>query len=102
MRFIHLFLVGYFVLAIGVALALWQVDPQPTRVLPVLSVALQDPEADIRQLAARGLAKMGPRAKEAVPALISLLHDEQGDVRKAAAAALKRVQSEEATTSGRP
>ena len=34
MRFIHLFLVGYFVLAIGVALALWQVGLL-SRVAPI-------------------------------------------------------------------
>ena len=46
MRFIHLFLIGYFVLIVGVALALWQsgvlsrIDPMWTAIAAIMAVGL--------------------------------------------------------------
>jgi uncharacterized membrane protein len=46
MRFIHLFLIGYFVLIVGVALALWQsgvlsrIDPMWIAIAAIMAVGL--------------------------------------------------------------
>ena len=57
---------------------------------------LQDPDSDVRSIAAVTLGEMGPEAKDAVPALIQLLQDQSSDVRLNAAVALKNIGTPEA------
>jgi hypothetical protein len=64
--------------------------------IPSLIVALEDPNADVRDRAAQSLARMGPPAKEAVPMLIAALEDPDWSVRRSAARALGQIGPEAA------
>ena len=61
-----------------------------------LVVALDDDHANVRDLAAGLLYRIGPEAREAVPALTLTLQDKDWFVRKVAASALKQIQHHEA------
>jgi HEAT repeat protein len=65
------------------------------RVVPVLTTALNDPDAFVRRDAARALGDFGPEAAPAVPALLAL-HKDRDPVRRAAAEALEKIDSEAA------
>ena len=57
--------------------------------VPVLVLALRDPDAKVRRAGAASLARLGKAAKDAAPALRSLLENEKdADVRTAGVAAL--------------
>lgn len=59
--------------------------------LPVLISALNDPDAMVRNNAAKGLARLGEAAQQAVPALTAALSDEDYRVRLNAARALGQI-----------
>jgi len=59
--------------------------------VPKLVEALQDPNPQVRMLAARVLARIGPNAVIAVPTLQHLLEDPDGEVRRAATRALGQI-----------
>ena len=56
--------------------------------VPVLIQSLSDPDPELREQAARAIARMGAIAKDAVPTLIQGLNDPQVTVRQACARAL--------------
>lgn len=56
--------------------------------LDVLSRWLTEPDANIRALAARGLARLGPAAKPALPKLMTALKDSDKGIRLAALSAV--------------
>ncbi len=59
--------------------------------MTVLKDGLNDPDARVRQGAAKILARLGPEAKPAVPELIHALQDPAAGVREAAGDALNRI-----------
>jgi HEAT repeat protein len=59
--------------------------------VPALVTMLRDPDAELRQDAARALAKMGTDASRALPELIVALEDKDEEVRKEAARALGEI-----------
>ncbi len=59
--------------------------------VPALVAVLRDPDPELRQNAARALARIGPDASEAVPELIAALDDKDIGVRKYATRALGEI-----------
>ncbi len=85
------------------ALALWQIDRQASRAVPVLRDCLRDRRSAYqRQQAAAALAEIGPEAKDAVPELIDAFHDRDRALRKQAGDALKKIDPEAAGKVGVP
>jgi HEAT repeat protein len=62
-----------------------------TQGVPVLSEALKDPEAALREVAAESLGKFGVQARSAVPSLLALVEDKETTVRRAALSALAQI-----------
>lgn len=63
-------------------------DPGQHEAVRVLAEALADPEAEVRELAAAGLAEFGPDAQIALPELIKAVQDENPVVRRRALRAI--------------
>jgi len=63
-------------------------DAGNKQVVPHLLKAMKDPEAEVREAAARSLGIVGPTAKEALQPLIGALNDGDDKVKGAAADAL--------------
>jgi HEAT repeat protein len=63
-----------------------------SQAVPVLSAALKDPSAYVRQSAAKSLKALGPDAQAAVPALKAALKDSDHGVRIWAGEALENIQ----------
>jgi len=63
-------------------------DPEQHEAVRVLAEALADPEPDVRELAAAGLAEFGPDAQIALPELIKAVQDENPVVRRRAVRAI--------------
>jgi HEAT repeat protein len=82
-------------LGMASAWALAQVDPQCSETagksVPLLTKALEAPDAMTRLHAIEALCCLGPLAKDAVPALKRALQDANEDVRAAAAEALREI-----------
>jgi HEAT repeat protein len=72
----------------------WALQRLGTSAVPALIEALDDPDANLRQGAARTLGLIGPEARTAVAALIHALRDDQLFVRCNAADALGRIGAE--------
>ncbi len=66
-------------------------EEEAGRIVPVLIMALDDPEPTVRKEAALSLGILGPSAKDAVDPLTRLLDDENRDVRESAVTALMRL-----------
>ena len=66
-------------------------EEEAGRIIPVLIVALDDPEPTVREEAADSLGILGPSAKDAIDSLTQLLDDESRDVRESAVTALARI-----------
>ena len=66
-------------------------DRHAVKAIPLLRVALKDPDWNVRLAAANALARMGPIAKETLPALHLLLQDKNRLVRDAAEEAIKGI-----------
>ena len=62
------------------------------RAVPVLSLALKDPDRDVRLIAVAALSALAPVAKAAVPVLIKTLTDPDQVVRRRAAEALDKME----------
>jgi uncharacterized protein (TIGR02996 family) len=77
-------------LALTAAAALYGAGPAG---LPALASALLHERANVREMAARTLARMGSKAGAAVPALVGALNDPDKDVRKAVNDALASIHS---------
>jgi HEAT repeat protein len=54
--------------------ALGMIRADPTRVVPLLTSALNDPSIDVRDFAAWALEEFGPQASAATPALLDFLN----------------------------
>ena len=63
------------------------------RAVAPLSKALQDPDDEVRALAANALGIIGPPVKSARPDLLKAVKDRNPDVREAAEAALEMIES---------
>jgi HEAT repeat protein len=75
----------------GAAVFLPQFKPLPREVGPALIIALRDPNAEVREGAARGLNQIGGQAslpKETVQRLVEALKDPEENVSRSAAEAL--------------
>jgi len=73
--------------------AFGKMPPDPKRVVPVLTKALQDEDSVVRFETARALGKMGAEARSAVPMLEKLeKSDPKAYVRKEAAKAITRIE----------
>jgi HEAT repeat protein len=77
------------------AMALYKIDRQEEKILPLLIKALQDPDEVRRWIAADCLGEIGPGARSAIPALRDLLQREFKSplVRAAVGLALARIES---------
>jgi HEAT repeat protein len=83
--------------------AVWKIERQPQRVMPVLTDALNGMPSDgsaARQRAVHYLAAVGPRAREAFPKLLTLWKISTGSLRTEVAAALKSIDVKAATDVG--
>jgi HEAT repeat protein len=76
------------------ALFLSELTSQSKEVVPALVEALDDPEAGVRESAARALGYFGPDAGTAVGSLVEALKDQQSSVRLAAAETLGNLGAE--------
>lgn len=68
--------------------------------MPLLTIALHDPDASVRGAAASSLKAFGGEAEGAVPALLELLKDNDEYARGVAAKALEQIDPEAATKAG--
>ncbi len=68
---------------------------EAAQVVPALTEALKDKDADVRWSAAIGLGYFGARAKDAVPALQAAQRDRDARVREGASVALSRIDPEQ-------
>ena len=59
--------------------------------VPALIVALDDPDAYVREKAAEALARVNPPVGDCLPALVDLLRDRDFNIRQSAGLALERV-----------
>jgi HEAT repeat protein len=78
----------------GAIVALRLIDPTakpPEALIKALAQDLQNPDANLRLLAARSLGRLGPAAASAAPDLDAARADPDPDVRRAAIEALARV-----------
>ena len=66
----------------GVALALGQIRPVASGVIPRLVVGLSDPDDAVRADFLAAIHHLGPRASDAVPAVRELLHDASANNRR--------------------
>jgi HEAT repeat protein len=74
------------------AKCLGQIGPAAaTQGVPVLSEALKDPEAALREAAAEALGKLGVQGRAAVSSLLLLLDDKETTVRRTVLAALAQI-----------
>jgi hypothetical protein len=82
--------------------ALAEAHVEPSLVVPALTKALSDTNANARAIAAIGLKEIGwlGGAQQAVPALVRLLNDPDGTVRRVAAEALKNIDYDAAVKAG--
>lgn len=64
--------------------------PDPAAI-PVLIELLDDPAAQVRQIAAQGLGHLGPKAAAAIGALQRACNDEDGNVQQQAVQALRLI-----------
>jgi HEAT repeat protein len=90
---------------VDAANAVWQIERDAGRVVPVLAEALKGgadgSESAARHRAVRGLRELGPAAMEAFPALLGLWQAEQSESMKASIAkALKAVDAKAAREAG--
>jgi HEAT repeat protein len=81
--------------------ALAEVQNEAATVVPAIAERLQqDPDPDVRLVAARCLSQLGRQAQAAAPALLSALKDKDSRVRDRAAATLKKIDPEAAANAG--
>src|ERR1700730_11447087 len=64
---------------------------EAAKVVPALTEALKDSEADVRLSAAIGLGYFGEQARDAIPALQAVQRDRDARIREAAGIALSRI-----------
>jgi HEAT repeat protein len=69
-----------------------QLQPEASRLVPLLVDALQHESSRVRGKSAESLGKLGPAAHEASLELLKLTQDEWFNVREAASNALRRIQ----------
>jgi HEAT repeat protein len=71
--------------------ALIKAGPDEPKALPALATALKDPEARVRERAARALGEFGPAAQAAFPTLVELVKGDDAAARKTALAVLDKL-----------
>jgi HEAT repeat protein len=75
---------------VNAALALWQIDASAAG-LPVLTAALKEPQAFVREQACAALGTLGPKAAPAAPELLQTMADREARVRALCADALGKL-----------
>jgi HEAT repeat protein len=82
--------------------ALGKLHIEPKKVVPALTLLLQDTSPAARYLAISGLGNFGTEARSAVPDITPFLESSDEGLRKAATDALRKIAPEVLTNASRP